>query len=343
MRTLLDHNKINHRVIVIDESGSMSHHRRTVEQVMDGLIRYLGEQSKDYDQETRISVYAFNSRGTGRCLVYDTDVLRIPSIAGRYQPGGLTALIDCVCLAITDLREQTGTKYGDHSFWVTAISDGAENDSALGSSSLRSMIALTGEEWTIDAYVPDKLAQQRAEEQGFHPDNITVWDPSGSFEEIGRTLRETATRYMEGRQQGVRGYRTGGLFTTFTQVSVSDIERTLTALTKGSYTIETNTTAGPIPINQFVPMTAKRDYHAGVAFYQFGEKTVKVQATKDVFVQTGGPKGPVYGGQAARDLLGLPKADVMVHKARFPDYSIFVQSTSYNRNILPGQRVLVLR
>ena len=340
MRSLDTRTIKNEFALAIDESSSMDPHTRTVPDVVDGLIAHLAKQSQAMQQETRISVYAFNSRGTDRCLVFSTDVLRVPSIRGMYQPQGLTALVDCTCLAIDDLQ-MIPTKYGENSFWVDAITDGMENHSRHPER-LRTLLPGLPEEWTVTAHVPDKRGVDFAVKNGFHPENVQLWDPSGSFEQIGQSLRDSADRFMAGRAQGVRGYSRGGLF-NFATVNVSDVERNLVPLTKGSYTIEENTTVQPISIREFVPMAAKVEYHAGVAFYEYGEKSVKVQKTKQVFVQTRGKKGPVYGGPAARQLLGLPDYEVTVQRASFPDYSIFVQSTSYNRKILPGQRVLVLR
>ena len=331
---------INEFGVVIDESLSMSTHRDAVPQVIDGLVAHLARKSQEMKQETRISVYAFNSRGTDRCLVFDTDVLRIPSIKGMYHPQGNTALIDCTCLAIDDLR-MIPTKYGERSFWVDAVTDGQENNSRLPDR-LRTLLPGLPEEWTVTAHVPDQRGVSYAVRNGFHPENVQLWNTAGSFEQIGESLRQSADRFMAGRAQGIRGYSRGGLF-SFATLDISDVERNLTPLTKGSYTIETNKTPNGISIREFVPMTAHRDYHAGVAFYQFGERSVKVQANKQVFVQTRGEHGPVYGGPAARRLLDLPDYEVTVQRAKFPDYSIFVQSNSYNSMILPGQRVLVLR
>ena len=340
MRSLDTRTIKNEFGLVIDESSSMTPHAAAVVKVVDGLVAHLATRSQELGQETRISVYAFHSRGTDRCLVWNTDVLRIPSIAGMYHPQGLTALVDCTCLAIDD-HKMIPTKYGESSFWIDAITDGVENNSR-NPDRLRTLLPGLPEEWTVTAHIPDDRSREFAVRNGFHPENVQLWDTAGSFELVGQSLIESADRFMAGRAQGIRGYSRGGLF-NFATVSASDIERNLVPLTKGSYTIEVNTTQQGIEIRDFVPMAAHRDYHAGVAFYEYGEKSVKVQKTKQVFVQTKGPKGPVYGGPAARQLLGLPDYEVTVQKASFPDYAIFVQSTSYNRKILPGQRVLVLR
>lgn len=79
----------------------MSHLTRELVKVADAQIAYLAQRSKELDQETRITVYTFNN--TVQCVVYDKDVLRLPSIAEFYQPRGMTALIDATLKSQDDL------------------------------------------------------------------------------------------------------------------------------------------------------------------------------------------------------------------------------------------------
>jgi Mg-chelatase subunit ChlD len=50
-------NYINHIVMVLDMSGSMSPHARELIKVADGQIAHLARRSQELDQETRITVY----------------------------------------------------------------------------------------------------------------------------------------------------------------------------------------------------------------------------------------------------------------------------------------------
>ena len=85
-------NRINHMAFVLDASTSMRDHARTLPEVADAQVAHLARLSEELGQETRISVYTFGSQGTTKCLVYEKDVLRLPSIKGLYQIGGMTAL-----------------------------------------------------------------------------------------------------------------------------------------------------------------------------------------------------------------------------------------------------------
>src|SRR5215469_2903490 len=122
----IQQNKINHIAMVLDASGSMSYHSKTVPKVADDLIASLAEQSKIMDQETRVTVYMFSDLQYIQCLIYDKDVLRMPSIKGLYKIIGNTALCAATTRVIEDLK-LTPEKYGEHSFLVYVITDGREN------------------------------------------------------------------------------------------------------------------------------------------------------------------------------------------------------------------------
>jgi hypothetical protein len=327
---------VNEFGLVIDESYSMTMHARTVVQVVDGLVKHLAQTSKDMEQETRISVYAFNSRGTDRCLVWDTDVLRVPSIDGKYSPGGNTALVDCTCLAIDDLR-MIPVKYGERSFWVDAITDGQENNSRQPER-LKAILHCLPEEWTVTAHVPDNRGRDFAIRNGFHPDNVQLWDTSGSFEQVGQSLRDSADRFMAGRAQGVRGYSSGGLFRV-RDVSARDVTSRLVPLTAGSYQLFH--VPADIPISVFVQAQTGRPYAPGKSYYQF-TKTETIQGYKQVAFQLG---SDVYMGtmDQARQMLGLPEYSVRARPGQADGKVIFVQSTSHNRKLIAGTQLLVLR
>ena len=87
-------NIINHFILLVDESLSMRHLRETTIRVFDGFIARLAARSRENGQETRVTVYFFNSHGTERCVIYDMDVLRVPSLAGMYDPQGITTFMN---------------------------------------------------------------------------------------------------------------------------------------------------------------------------------------------------------------------------------------------------------
>ncbi len=204
-------NYINHVVLVLDESSSMSAHRSDLIRVADSQIKYLAQRSQELDQETRVSIYAFAN--DVRCLIYDKDVLRLPSIASLYRPHGMTALVDATLTALDDLAE-TPTKYGDHAFLAFVLTDGAENRSRNRPTTLAQRLRGLPDNWTVAALVPNAMGVHEAKSFGFSPENVAVWDTSSraGLEVAGETVRRATDNFMQARTQGVRSTRS--LFST---------------------------------------------------------------------------------------------------------------------------------
>ncbi len=346
-------NIINHIVLSVDESLSMKHLKDVTVRVFDNFIAHLAASSRANGQETRVSVYFFNSYGTERCVIWDMDVLRVPSLAGLYHPTGNTALLRAFMLAMGDI-ELVSQKYGDHSFLVMGFTDGEENHSvqpywdniarARLIADVGRVIATAPENVTCGLMVPNQAAVHEAKRFGFPAGNISIWDPNSEqgIEEAGRVMREVADLYMAGRAQGVRGYSASsggsrGLFQV-RDFTAAEVTSTLTPLARDSYVVLT-VPGGPrdtVEIRPFVEGSGLR-YAQGCAFYQ-PVKAVKVQSYKGVIVEH---EGRYYTGEAARQLLGLPSHDVTVNPGHKPGMTIFFQSTSVNRKLFGGTRLVV--
>lgn len=329
-------NYINHICLVLDESASMTPHGPELVKVVDGQITHLAERTRVNDQETRVTVYTFNSAGTARCLIYDKDVLRVPSIAGLYHPHGLTALIDTTLLAIGDLQ-LTPEKYGEHSFLIYVLTDGEENQGGVPGALRRKIDDLPGH-WTLATFVPNQLGVHYAKQYGFPAANISVWnaDSAQGIAEVGEIIRRTSDQFMQNRTKGIRGSRS--LFQV-ADVSKANVEQVLPALTKGSYVLAN--VERDIRIDEFSHDTFGK-YDVGKAYYQF-MKTETIQPGKAIAILT--PDGEIRMGsvQQAHDLLGLPDYSLRARPATPAGYTIFVQSTSHNRKLIAGTRLLVLR
>jgi hypothetical protein len=333
-------NYINHIAIVADESWSMEDHARALVQVTDNQTAHLARRSQELNQETRVTFYTFASLGDERCLFYDKDVLRLPSIKGLYQPRGRTALIDCTRLAIADLQK-TAQLYGQHAFLIYVLSDGIENDSRARPAQLAADIAGMPGNWTLAAFAPDQSAVWELKGCGFPADNISVWNTTSArgLEDVGRVMRDTSDMFMEGRQRGVHGYNSKsgkGLF-KLRDFSATEVTSQLPPLTRGSYVFYPVT--ADERIDKFVARVTGRPYQYGMSYYQFA-KTELIQGQKEIAVEVG---DDVYAGRAARDILGLPDHHVRVKPDHKDGCVIFIQSTSYTRKLIAGTRLLQIR
>ena len=329
-------NYINHIVFVVDSSGSMSGLSNDVVKVFDAQIKHLAIRSKELDQETRVTVYLFNN--SVRCLIYDKDVLRLPSLQDYYRADGGTALIDGTVTALEDLA-LTPQKYGDHAFLAYVMTDGEENASRHTSQDLVTKIKNLADNWTVAVLVPDQTGVHESKKFGFPANNIQVWNTTaGGIAKAGETIKAATDNFMAARAKGLRS--TKNLFDLdVTKLTSAAVVTNLNQLSPTDYLlipIQADSVIKPL-----VESWTKSPYINGSSYYQL-TKPEEVQSYKQICIQDK-VNGRVYSGVNARALLSLPNQSVKVNPASHNTFDIFVQSTSVNRKLIKGTKLLVLK
>jgi hypothetical protein len=334
-------NYINHIAFLLDSSGSMRPLVPTLIKVTDGLIADLKTQSQQHDQETRVTIYSFDTET--RCLIWDMDVLRVPSIASLYKAhDAMTALIDATLVAINELKMVTQI-HGDHSFLMYVLTDGAENRSRNSSAELNRQIAALANNWTMGALVPDFQGVAQAKSFGFPPGNVATWDASSArgVEEAGEAMATATGSFMTARSTGTRS--TTNLFGAANAVSKAAVAASgIKPLDPRSYDL---VHVPQIPektwIMNYVRDTLGLPHRLGNCFYEL-TKREKIARDKEIAIlEKKGTQKNIYLGFEARQLLGLPDADVRVAPGHNPDYTVFVQSKSTNRHLVPQTTLLI--
>lgn len=335
-------NIINHMAVVLDRSWSMRKHKNTVVQVADNLIKHLSVRSQELNQETRISIWTFADAHLIKCVIWDMDVLRLPSIAEFYSPDGNTAFVDATLKALDDLSE-IPERYGDHSFLVYVITDGEENASRNRPDALAQRLNRLPGHWTVAAMVPDAKGKHEAKRCGFSAGNIEVWDTSSEagVTEVGSVLRSTSDSYMRARADGVRSTKT--LFSTSSAaVNAETIKAAdLKPLDRGQYIlIPVPPTANSLKIKEFTEECGF-PYRTGRGYYEL-TKAETIQADKEIAIVERAGAGRVYVGRDARNIIGLPDLQTRVKSDHNRDYAVYVQSKSINRNLVVGTKYLYM-
>lgn len=365
---LLRDKKINHVALVIDASGSIADRRLTdpIIQVVDSQVEWLSKLSTEMDQETRVSIYLFGERNV-TCVVFDTDVLRLPSLKGHYRPYGGTPLMSGVAKAISDLK-QTAQMYGDHGFIVMAFTDGEENTSHISTpqvfpAQLKAMINELSDNWTIACLVPDSLGKMRATSFGFDASNVAIWNTTkDGVAEMGEEVKAATSNYFVARSTGVQTKT--GLFSTVQANTVTQAQvdaSKMTAVDPNDFMIipvalsssskleikipnRSKTKKNPdgikhVEIQSFVEETG-RPYVTGNAYYRltkseryfFGKGVALVHRTTR----------KVYRGPEAEALIGLkPETTRIQPPAATDEYEVYVRSTSFNRQVEVGGSILL--
>lgn len=332
----MSQNYINHIALVIDASSSMRYIAHEVIKVADGQIAYLAQRSKELDQETRITVYVFAD--TVKCVIYDKDVLRLPSISKHYHTSGMTALIDATLKSQDDLA-LTPEIYGDHAFLTYVLTDGQENRSRNHSATLSDRLKALPEHWTVAVLVPDQLGKFEAKKFGFPADNIAIWDATSTkgITEAGETIRRATDNFMVNRSAGIRGSRSIFSMDANALNKQTIKNANLKPLSKNTYKLLNIDEV--VQIREWVQKNGF-EYRLGIAFYQL-TKTESIQPQKNIAVLEKAT-GKIYTGDQARDMLGLPQMEVRVKPEFNPDFDVFIQSTSVNRKLVPGTKLLLL-
>lgn len=328
---------INHVALVLDGSSSMTHHTKNLVKVADEQIKHLALRSEELSQETRVSVYLFDHNV--QCLIFDMDVMRLPSIADLYRAKGMTALVDAAVKSQEDL-ETTSQLYGDHAFLTFILTDGAENNSKTSRYAAQAYLASLPENWTVAYLVPDRQGSHYVQQfLGASEGNVALWDTatSAGLVDAVSTIRTATDTFMSNRTRGVRGSR--NVFSTGVEaVNKQTVRAALDPLDKSKYSLYDVT--GDTRIDDFVKRQ-RGSYNVGKGYYQL-TKTEDIQPQKNIIVVEKATGKAFYGAEA-RHLIGLPDGQrARVKPDANPLYDIFVQSTSLNRKLLRNTKVLVL-
>ncbi len=332
-------NLINHIVFILDASSSMQNGGKDQELVkfVDSEIAYLAQRSKELNQETRVSVVTFAD--TVNRLIYDMDVLRLPSIKSYYKAYGNTAMLDGLGATLDDLLKYT-PPFANLSVLTYLVTDGQNNRFInYNEQKIKQKLDSLPENYTVAVFVPDQKAVFEAKRFGLPAGNISVWNADGKkgVEESAVKIRATTENYMQARSQGIKGSK--NLFELNTNLSPQKVVGNLEQLDPTKYMIINIRKDREVILNTVESWTQK-PYVVGSAYYQLMKREI-IQAKKNILVKHK-RTGKVYEGAKARELVGLPDHEVKCSPSNSSDYCIFVQSTSTNRLLYAGTELIVL-
>lgn len=325
----------NHIAIVLDASSSMWSYRQEAVDVFNKQLATLQKAAKENKQKTTLTLITFNQYTRVHFSRKPIEECK-PLTVHQYRPQGMTALYDAVDEASSKLG-MAGDRDDLHtSFLVLAITDGQENCSCrmTGETLGQSIRKAQGtDRWTYAFLLPGK-EKQFAKMLGLPAGNCARWEVSElGIKQMGDLSTQSLTNYYGARAQGAT--RSTNFFTTnLADVSKEEMRKKLTDL---SPKVREATVDERMEIRDFCQ---KRfgEYKKGGAFYLL-MKAETIQNYKQILVmEKNGSQ--IYGGQEARDLLKLPDYAVRVHPGNHGDFLIFVQSTSVNRKVIPGTRLL---
>jgi len=331
---------VNHFVICLDRSGSMQGIQRQAVDTFNQNVKSIQEGATKSGQEATISLVTFGGDIQTKYLcdpVYGLQTLNYSD----YRPDGQTPLFDAVARMIDKLKDRKDAGDENVSYMFIVITDGEENSSKIkGPAFLQLMSEVQKtDRWSFAFLLPPRTSQNFCRQFGIPDGNVREWEATArGMQEAARSVDVGIGSYYTSRASGCRSVK-GFFMTDMSKVSVHEVRNRLVDIRSQVKIADVNRSC---PIREFVERDLNLTYQTGRAFYQL-MKDEKVQYHKKVILRARGDDA-VYAGDEARHLLGLPDGrDVQVRPGDHANWDIFVQSTSVNRKLVPGTRLLYLQ
>ena len=326
-----------------DHSASMRPLTKAAMADYNNTIQTLKQLSIDNNQDTIVSVVRCGSEGKRGGVdneVVNSSIAALNPLTSYHADAGDTPLFDSVGRLIELFETTPDASDPEVSFLITVITDGEENSSRQWSSSslMRKINELQKtDRWTFTFRVP--RGQSRALTQaGVPAGNILEWDTSSA---AGLTIAAAATQeafsaFYAGRSAGTRS--TDSFYTNIAHVSSTEVKEALVNISDEVSLWEVQVDSA---IKPFVEHVTNKPFVTGTAFYQLTKKEDEVQDYKQIAIRDR-TSGCIYSAKAARQMLNLPAyGTVKVAPGDHGNYDIYIQSTSVNRKLPSGSKVLV--
>lgn len=326
-----------------DHSISMRSIARAAARDYNSTITGIKQQSIDNQIDTIVSVVKCGVGYSGsverEAVNSSVSVLQPISETNYGADGNSTPLFDSVGDLITQFESVPDANDPNTSFLVMAITDGEENSSRQWTArSLMQKIAelQKTDRWTFVFRVPRGDGRKLTRDFGVPQGNILEWDQTErGFEAATKATNEAFTQYYSNLKAGVKS--TNKFYTNMADVSIADVKANLVDI---SSIINLWLTAQKESIRPYCERMSGKPFIKGAAFYQLTKTEPEVQDYKQIIIRDK-KSGAVYGGHAARGMLGLPTSGMAyVKPGDHGQYDIYIQSTSINRVLPPGTQVL---
>lgn len=341
--------------LVRDHSASMSHLSSAAKDDYNNVIAAIKDASFKEDIDTIVSVVKCGCGDRGELVqreFVNSSVSRLKLLTGYLADGGSTPLFDSVGEIIDILEKSPDASDPDVTFLVMVVTDGQENSSRkwTGRQIGDRMSRLAGSDrWTFTFRVPFGYKSQLTR-LGIPTGNIEEWEQNERDMERSSVLTASSvSNYFSGVTRGVRS--TNSFYADMANVAKKQVVSVMTNISSEVRVwpvTKFDQSKGPLDrkgyrvaeIGPFVEYKTGTIYQRGSAFYELMKPEKAVQATKLIVVRSR-KDGAVYSGQSARDLLGLPfQGTIKLSPGDHGDWDIFIQSTSSNRHLPVGTRVL---
>jgi len=319
----------------------MSPHRRLAMADYNDNLRTIQQSARESGLDTYASVVKCGV-GYSATVELETgcaDVLTLPSLKYYDTTGSRTPLWDSVDRVIDDLTLRG--RGPDSVYLVMVTTDGLENASHITGRTLRRKIQelQATDRWSFTFRVPRGYRRPLVAALDVSEGNVLEWEQTtAGFAQATRAQGEAISSYYVGLRSGQTS--TTRFYSNLDQLQPQEWRGQLQDISSRVVTLQVGSTERPT-IKEFCEDALRAPYIRGLAFYQV-VKPERVQDHKEIAIRDQN-SGAIYSGSSARDLLGFPRYGIVrLYPGRHGQYELFVQSTSVNRILPGGSKVLYL-
>ncbi|MHB8407760.1 MAG: VWA domain-containing protein [Acidiferrobacterales bacterium] len=329
--------KVNRVMFVIDRSGSMNYLTNSSVKALNSNLATLRDQALKTGQRTEVSVTSFDTIVETVREVQDVVGCRDVS-ASEVRARGGTSLRDAIGFGIETLLRRTTNPNEDVAFLLIALTDGQENSSkqytVSGLKQLMGSVQAT-DRWTLSFLLPPGSKYNFVREFGVPEGNVQEWEQSErGVQEYERSNTVGLNSFYAGRTLGLNS--TKAFYTDTSSLTTKEVKQNLNDLSGQVKVIAVKSEGN---IRDLVESKISGPMLKGGAFYELTKGEKNVQDYKQVLIRDRST-GKIYGGDEARDLLGLPKTNTKVIPGTHGNWDLFIQSTSVNRKLGRGTTLL---
>lgn len=330
---------------VTDHTGSMGSRIRPAVADFNAMINGTRSAAQANDIDTIVSHVKIGHNGNSAPHVAinnsSLSALSEMSVADYDAQAGSTRLFDTVVKAIELLQAAPDANAEDVSFLVMVNTDGGNNAGSVKGPAMAKMIAQlqNTDRWTVVFRVPKGEARTLTS-MGIDEGNIMEWELSTKgLEQATVASTQAMTQFYQGRAAGVKSTRS--FYASLKNVTSEEVKAALVDVSAKVALLPVAEAEHEMQIRDFVEKRTGKALLKGAAFYQLTKSEDKVQASKKICIRDK-KTNAIYYGDAARQLLGMPKYDdVRLKPADLGNFDVFIQSTSVNRKVQHGSQILV--
>lgn len=314
-----------------------------------------------YDNGRNARRFHYHSTSLVNVKVSNKDIQAAHPMGTYPCPGNRTPLFQATLRGIQEAMKDPGVNDENTSFLVMVITDGQDNASRNLAGQLRNKIAelQATDRWTFVFRVPQSQGfynykRDLMQALGIPEGNIQEWETTTKGMQQASVVHTSSVgNYMAARSRGMTS--TKSFYQTDTSnLSNSKLKKKLKNISSEVEIWYVKDQRDGSQIRDFCNARLRNmgeSYLPGRAFYLLEQNSIKKASKRSVTLQEykqiairDRDTGEVFTGDEARQLLGIPSGKRFELKpGDHGKWDIFVQSTSNNRKLFPGNTVLYWR